>query len=115
MEIAFHFNMPPGEDKVTVMFGETNAADQDRKFRVGFTKPEEDPRGAHWSLLGWVNGDDEPRLKELELEVERGDVVRVERQDPNGQVSFFAVDTATNWPAGAVGDNPVLSSWSFED
>lgn len=115
MEIALNFNLPTSEDKVTVMFGETNTADQDRKFRVGFTKPGEDPRAAHWSLLGWVAGDDEPRLRELQLEVDRGDVVRVERQDADGRTSYFDVDTETNWPAGAVGDNPILTSWSFED
>ena len=116
MEIAFHFNMPPGENKLTVMFGEVNqATDLERKFRVGTIRQGEDPRAVHWSLLDWVDGNDEPRLRQLELEADRGDVVRVERMEANGLTTFFEVDTEANWPAGASGIDPVLSSWSFED
>ncbi|HTM69132.1 MAG TPA: hypothetical protein VL426_07655 [Candidatus Binatia bacterium] len=115
MEIAFHFNMPPQQDKVTVMFGETNDEDAGRQFRVGFRRPGEPDEGAHWSLLGWVQGTDLKRLLELQLEVDRGDTVRIERMDPGGATTFFEVNTGENWPAAAVGTNPILSSWTFED
>lgn len=115
MEIAFHFNMPPRQDKLTVTYGEANADDAERKFRVGFINTEEVPIGVHWSLLGWVDGNDEPRLRELQLEVDRGMVVRVERQDPDGKVTFFEIDTDNEWPGSAVGATSVLTSWNFED
>lgn len=114
MQIALRFNLPPQQDKVRVTFGEQNDDDEDRQFRVGVSKP--DSRDAlHWSLLGWVAGSEAGKLNRLELEVDRGDIVRVERKDKDGTATFFEVDTADAWPGGAYGNNEVMTTWGFED
>lgn len=114
MQIALRFNSPPQQDKVQVTFGEQNDDDTDRQFRVGVSKP--DSRDAvHWSLLDWIAGSEAGKLNQLDLEVDRGDIVRVERKDRNGLVTFFEIDTADNWPGGAIGNDEVMTTWGFED
>ncbi len=114
MDVSFKFNWPTQQDKVQVTFGEQNDADDEREFRVGIMKPE--ARDAvHWSLLGWIPGSEPEKLNQLEIDVDRGDFVRVERKDKDGTVTFFEVDTGDNWPGNAYGTNPVVSTWGFED
>lgn len=114
MEITLTFNRPPQQDKVQVTIGNATADDEACRFRVGLIKPDA-PGAVHWSLLDWIAGDDVARQAELEIDADRGDVVRIEKKGASGEVSYFDVDTADNWPAAAVGNAPVATSWGFED
>ncbi len=114
MQIALAFNRPPGEEKIEVTFGEQNDDDAGRKFRVGVAKPGE-PGEVHWSLLGWIAGTEQGKLAQLGIEAERGDVIRVEREDEDGTVTFFEVDTGENWPPDAWGSDEVTRTWGFAD
>jgi len=112
MNISFQYNWPPGNKYVRISFGMANVEDSKYLFRAGLVKRSAKTKVYWQGPAEWLTHE---QLKEIKFDVERGDLVVVDKQDKDtGEtVLRHRWDTEKDWPSEAYGASSTHVPFDF--